>query len=208
MTALTLAARPWTGSERLYFYRQPDELVCGTGLICSHTNYELFGSKKREFEQFVADFPVGFWKETDPVICFHEDCGLLSFDRQEIVQRFPAKLGINDSGYREDTESLSFFFRVFGKETIVRVYEKEKLNEHIKAAKAGIRIPSEGGIWLIKDGEPCRIVLPGQEIRGFFRFVETDRYIFCSPAGVQMGKSKTKKEWADSLRNINAKIRP
>lgn len=173
---MELNIRPTTEAERMYFYRNSQQISMQTGHI-GYLRADMDSNGKGFFSTwngFRDDFKTdGFKREFDEVINslrFDEQCGGMLKSRTAMKRYCHAHedAGFSGSytreyGFRVDTEKHTYLMRVNPTKGDYNLYcycyVKEWFNGHLERAKQGIRFitPHYQTLFRLEDGEKVRI---------------------------------------------------
>ena len=215
---------PWKNNERLFFYRQSQQLAGQTGQI---------GKLRADFGR-TGDCFFSFWENIRPDLQttefmseFYGVINALRFETEGtplgtrkalagFLRNHPEAILPNDGdwhGFRADTEKYSFFFRLKAQLGDYNVYvwchRKEWLDDHMAKAKKGIRFIDSGynEKFTVPDGGKVRILFSdGTSEERICRYIDDTHVQFdngSGPYGIQHIC-----EFAEKIEKIGATVEP
>jgi hypothetical protein len=221
---MQIRLKPWTENERLYFYRQSQQLSGQTGQI---------GKLRADFDRDGTGF-FSTWEDIRPDL--KTDDFKNEFDKVINALRFEtdgtplggrrslsaflsrqdgAKLPGDEEwhGFRADTDNYSYFFRLkphAGDYNVyVWCYKRDWLDEHMARAERGIRFIDSGynDKFTIPDGGRIRINFPdGTSEEKTCRYIDDTHVQFGDGSGA-FGLQHIC-EFAERIENIGATVEP
>ena len=215
---------PWSGNERLYFYRQSQQLAGQTGQIGKlRADFDRDGNgffsswedirdhlKTEEFKQTFdkAINALRFGEGLTPLACRK---ALTDFLRDRHSALLPDDGDWH--GFRADVDGTSLFFRVNPSPSDYDVYcwayKKDWLDDHMARAEKGIRfIDSKyNDLFRIADGDKVKISFQdGTADERVCRYVDEAHFEFDTGSGPYSGYHIC--QFAEKMEEIGAKVEP